>query len=197
MRFAMYRTWVRNAPSPRAKDCYQAFLARLLRSSLNATSCTTLMQSWLREVEQLRESRLSPTEQIWVSSELVRAYAHLRRTSGAIGMAREWQPRELSEWFQYRKYRFLVELDPNGGSRAWASKLTVASEADAPYACYFEVAVTAGARQHLPGNVFMSLIEEARRIVDELSEGQLKISLVPRELPAKMHRRGKRAPARI
>lgn len=192
----MYRTWVRNAPSHRVGDIYQAFLARLLRSSLNATTCATLMRAWLSEVEQLRQFPISATERVWVDSELVHAYAHLRRTGGVIDMAREWNPREMSEGFLYRQYRLAMELDPHGGPRAWASKLTVASEAEAPYSCYFEVGVAAGARQQLPGNVFMSVIEEARVIVDELCEGQLKISLVPRERPAKVFRGGKRALAR-
>ena len=188
----MYRTWMRNAPSHHAGERFQTFLAALLKSSLRATTCSALMREWLYEVDRLRRSRLSLTEQTWVSSELVNVYTHLKRSDGVIEAARGWEPGELSEGFCYRKYAISVDLDPEGGPRAWAVRLKIAALAGARYRCFLETPIASGHRQRLPGNVYMSSIEQARRIIDDLWEGQLRVRLAAEERPASVYRGTKR-----
>ena len=103
----------------------------------------------------------------WWTIQCRHEYVALRRTRQARELALNWTSAELVTEFRYRGFIFTVQLDPFGQARAWQGMTIVRTEGEGQRG-EFTLQSRRGERQLLPGHVFMTMVEEARRGIDSV-----------------------------
>lgn len=170
----MHRYRANEIPGPRARNQYRAFVLALDCARKDARDCSELMQCWLDLAGPFLDDRAdeSSGRLDWWRAELVQEFRRLRRTRQAGALASAWTSAQMDTEFRYRGFGYAVEFDFLAGARAWQGRMILPSQLDGRD-LRKRIELTAGTRQQIPGLVFLSLVEEGRRKIDETEFGLL------------------------
>jgi len=163
------------APNSRIREQYRRFVVSLTEARQGLPTCAALVQCWLDEIGRIMGGNLSRVGHEWWTIQGRHEYVALRRTRQARELALKWTSDELQTEFLYRNSSFRVQLDPFGQSHAWRGVTIVRTESGGQHEL-FTLRSRRGERQRLPGHVFMTMAEEARREIDSATA----LSLEPR-----------------
>lgn len=171
----MHRHRANEIPGPRARDQYRGFILAFGKARKHVGSCAELMQCWLDIARPFLRDQAVGRQLAWWRIELMQEFTRVRRTPKIGALARLWTPDQMATEFRYRDYHYLVQFDVQAGSRAWQGHMIVLPHSTRP-SPQDRIELSAGARQHIPGLVFLSLAEEGRRKIDEMEFGPLTLS---------------------